>query len=99
MLSHDRFFARGVPADEDLWGVEATNREHAAIVDAMVAGDTALAQHRMRRHLQHVALGGGERLRPAWAQEPADPRALALDQSKATGRARRAPTARRRAPS
>lgn len=36
--------------------VASYHRAHEALVDAIVAGDSALAQHRMRRHLDAVSL-------------------------------------------
>jgi DNA-binding FadR family transcriptional regulator len=42
--------------------VASYHRAHEAIVDAIVAGDSALAQHRMRRHLEAVAAAVGDEL-------------------------------------
>jgi DNA-binding FadR family transcriptional regulator len=42
--------------------VASYHRAHEAIVDAIIAGDSALAQHRMRRHLEAVAAVVGDEL-------------------------------------
>jgi len=45
--------------DVDL-AISAYHRAHEALVEAIVAGDPSLAQHRMRRHLEGIATVVGE---------------------------------------
>ncbi|MGR7003106.1 FCD domain-containing protein [Yinghuangia aomiensis] len=46
----------GEQSDEGLReGAPRSHQAHEAIVEAIVGGDAALAQHRMRRHLQAIA--------------------------------------------
>lgn len=55
-LVHDDWGARGEPSErQGSASVEQSHHAHKAIVEAMIAGDAALAQHRMRRHLRAIA--------------------------------------------
>ncbi len=48
------------PHEDPTHAVEASHRAHVALVDAIVSGDAALAQHRMRRHLEAITAIVGE---------------------------------------
>jgi DNA-binding FadR family transcriptional regulator len=54
--SLDKQAARSVSA---AWEAAEAHRVHEAIADAIIAGDAALAQHRMHRHLDALAAGLG----------------------------------------
>jgi DNA-binding FadR family transcriptional regulator len=74
-LSHERFFGGHRPSPAAFRDADRTNRVHRRIVDAMVAGDVALAQHRMRSHLHDIARGGAGRLEPPTIDPSAGPAA------------------------
>jgi DNA-binding FadR family transcriptional regulator len=74
--------------------VASYHRAHEAIVDAIVAGDSALVQHRMRRHLEAVAAAVGDEL----VGEPeALPARVGRAASGRNGASRRSPRANRSA--
>jgi DNA-binding FadR family transcriptional regulator len=75
--------------------ISAYHHAHEALVEAIVSGDAALAQHRMRRHLEAVAAVTGDQ--PAVAPLPAiQPGARAPQRSNAK-KAKRTPRAGHRA--
>lgn len=55
-LVHDDWTARGeLTRRADGASADQSHQAHKAIVEAMTAGDAALAQHRMRQHLRAIA--------------------------------------------
>jgi DNA-binding FadR family transcriptional regulator len=55
-IVHEDWESRAeLPTEYDSSLLAQSHQAHKAIVEAMIAGDSALAQHRMRRHLRAIA--------------------------------------------